>query len=69
MNTGILVATVLVELCLGVLGFISMHLRFEAKRRRLSNLPRWPRVTVLSDPPRTRKTSSRNSGVPRSRLK
>ena len=41
MNVSILIATCLVELVIGVLGFISMHLRKSAERRRLTRLPTW----------------------------
>jgi hypothetical protein len=44
MNATILFSTFIVELCLGVCGFISVHLRSEARRRRLKDLPGWEQV-------------------------
>jgi hypothetical protein len=40
-NYTILAATFMVELVMGVLGFISLHLRAAAKRRHLAKLPKW----------------------------
>jgi len=44
MNSTILILTFLVELCLGLVGFIAIHLRAEARRRRLAKLPKWDMV-------------------------
>jgi hypothetical protein len=44
MNKTILVCTFIVELALGMCGFISMHLRSAAERRRLARLPTWEQL-------------------------
>jgi hypothetical protein len=44
MNATILLSTILVELAIGLLGFISMQLRSSAKRRKLAKLPSWEQV-------------------------
>ncbi|DAD50284.1 hypothetical protein QIJ28_gp1 [ssRNA phage Gerhypos.3_3] len=41
MDRTILLVTFSVELLMGVLGFISMHLRAASKRRHQQELPRW----------------------------
>lgn len=47
MNATILLSTFLVELLLGVCGFIAAHLRAEAQRRRLQKLPKWEQVPFV----------------------
>lgn len=45
MNVTLLLATLLVELVLGVCGFIAMHLREEMRRRKFfKRLPKWEQV-------------------------
>jgi hypothetical protein len=44
MNKAILIATICIELMLGVLGFISMHLRHQSQRRKLQCLPSWEQL-------------------------
>lgn len=44
MNKAILLATIFVELVLMTCGFVSMHLRASAERRRITKLPSWQLV-------------------------
>lgn len=74
MNTGILLATFILELVMGVCGFTAMHLRYEARRRRLSRLPKWEQVPMdfkvnwFTQRSRDKKGNSSKLRKPRSRL-
>ncbi len=48
MNATLLLSTLLVELVLGVCGFIAMHLREEMRRRKsFKKLPKWEQMPYV----------------------